>query len=291
MRSKLLGSARCEVLPAGLQVGVRRRSPGPRERLGEVADGDRLEVREGARRDQLGPPDEDDVGLEPLELGEQRLDGRAGVEVHERGLDAAGRGLQRRVVEVLALADEGEPHGRHPRMLAAVRVCFLHPRCPRPPPIAEYARAARRASWPPPPRRRARSTSRSRPTGRRPPTCSRSTRSATSSGSTTSPTAAMGTWQAERFAAQLAYDLPVDFIAAAPWVRDALADLRPEARTVLVTSGAPRPRRDAPRRARPPRPPPPRPRPAGDGDERAALDRDGGAPRRGARSAARRRRA
>ncbi|MDQ3741947.1 MAG: hypothetical protein M3389_13490, partial [Actinomycetota bacterium] len=29
----------------------------------------------------------------------------------------------------------------------------------------------------------------------------------------------MGTWQAERFAAQLAYDLPVDFVAAAPWVR------------------------------------------------------------------------
>ncbi len=28
----------------------------------------------------------------------------------------------------------------------------------------------------------------------------------------------MGTWQAERFAAQLAYDLPVDFIAAAPLV-------------------------------------------------------------------------
>jgi glycosyltransferase involved in cell wall biosynthesis len=49
----------------------------------------------------------------------------------------------------------------------------------------------------------------------------------------------MGTWQAERFAAQLAYDLPVDFIAAAPWVRDTLADLRPEARTILVTSGAP----------------------------------------------------
>jgi hypothetical protein len=49
----------------------------------------------------------------------------------------------------------------------------------------------------------------------------------------------MGTWQAERFAAQLAYDLPVDFIAAAPWVRDTLADLRPEARCELVTSGPP----------------------------------------------------
>jgi O-antigen biosynthesis protein len=49
----------------------------------------------------------------------------------------------------------------------------------------------------------------------------------------------MGTWQAERFAAQLAYDLPVDFVAAAPWVRDTLADLRPEARTILVTTPAP----------------------------------------------------
>jgi O-antigen biosynthesis protein len=49
----------------------------------------------------------------------------------------------------------------------------------------------------------------------------------------------MGTWQAERFAAQLAYDLPVDFVAAAPWVRDALADLRPEARTILVRTPAP----------------------------------------------------
>ncbi len=51
----------------------------------------------------------------------------------------------------------------------------------------------------------------------------------------------LGTWQTERFAAQLAYDLPVDFVAAAPWVRDALADLRPEARCVLVTSGRPAP--------------------------------------------------
>ena len=74
----------------------------------------------------------------------------------------------------------------------------------------------------------------------------------------------MGTWQAERFAAQLAYDLPVDFVAAAPWVRDALADLRPDARCVLVTSGAPegpsRPR--GPRRTPPPAPrrAPPRPR-------------------------------
>ena len=49
----------------------------------------------------------------------------------------------------------------------------------------------------------------------------------------------LGTWQAERFAAQLAYDLPVDFIAAAPWVQAALADLRPDARCLLATAGAP----------------------------------------------------
>ena len=56
----------------------------------------------------------------------------------------------------------------------------------------------------------------------------------------------MGTWDAERFAAQLAYDLPVDFIAAAPWVRDTLAELRPEARCELVTSGAPEAPRSVP---------------------------------------------
>jgi glycosyltransferase involved in cell wall biosynthesis len=49
----------------------------------------------------------------------------------------------------------------------------------------------------------------------------------------------LGTWQAERFAAQLAYDLPVDFIAAAPWVQAELADLRPDARCLLATVGAP----------------------------------------------------
>jgi hypothetical protein len=51
----------------------------------------------------------------------------------------------------------------------------------------------------------------------------------------------MGSWQAERIAAQLSYDLPVDFVAAAPWVREVLADLRPDARCELVTAGAPAP--------------------------------------------------
>jgi glycosyltransferase involved in cell wall biosynthesis len=78
----------------------------------------------------------------------------------------------------------------------------------------------------------------------------------------------MGTWQAERFAAQLAYDLPVDFIAAAPWVRDTLADLRPDARCLLVTSGAPE---VAGAGAAAPAGGPLRVHLAGDGDERAAF--------------------
>ena len=77
----------------------------------------------------------------------------------------------------------------------------------------------------------------------------------------------MGTWQAERFAAQLAYDLPVDFVAAAPWVRDALADLRPEARTMLVTTPAPEAASTPPAREGGAL----RVHLAGDGDERAAF--------------------
>jgi hypothetical protein len=45
---------------------------------------------------------------------------------------------------------------------------------------------------------------------------------------------AMGAWQAERLAAQIALDLPVDFIATDPSVRDALAALRPDARVLLA---------------------------------------------------------
>ena len=41
-------------------------------------------------------------------------------------------------------------------------------------------------------------------------------------------------WQPERFAAQLAYDLPVDFLATGAWLAAELAELRPDARCVLV---------------------------------------------------------
>jgi hypothetical protein len=48
---------------------------------------------------------------------------------------------------------------------------------------------------------------------------------------------AMGTWQAERFAAQLAYDLPVDFLATGDWLAAELRDLRPDARCFVVPRG------------------------------------------------------
>ncbi len=44
---------------------------------------------------------------------------------------------------------------------------------------------------------------------------------------------AMGVWQAERLAAVVALDLPVDFIATDPSVQAALAALRPDARVLL----------------------------------------------------------
>jgi hypothetical protein len=45
---------------------------------------------------------------------------------------------------------------------------------------------------------------------------------------------AMGGWQAERLAAQIALDLPVDFIATDPSVHAALTALRPDARVLLA---------------------------------------------------------
>ena len=50
----------------------------------------------------------------------------------------------------------------------------------------------------------------------------------------------LGSWQAERIAAALAYDLPTDFLAAGRWVADELAALRPEARVLTVLPGVAR---------------------------------------------------
>jgi glycosyl transferase family 1 len=47
----------------------------------------------------------------------------------------------------------------------------------------------------------------------------------------------IGAWDAERIAAQLSYDLPVDFLAASEAVAAELADLRPEARCLVVRNG------------------------------------------------------
>lgn len=83
-----------------------------------------------------------------------------------------------------------------------------------------------------------------------------------------------GTWQPERLAASLAYDLPVDFLATAQWVSDALAELRPDARVLLARDGVDRDLFG------------PAPPPATDGplrvlvDDRHALDRPGSLERR-----------
>jgi hypothetical protein len=87
------------------------RRAGSGQRLGEVAHGHRVEVLEGARGDDLWAPDEDDVGGERVQPGAQLVDAAAEPEVEERGLDTAGGGLQRAVVEVDALAHEGQPQG------------------------------------------------------------------------------------------------------------------------------------------------------------------------------------
>lgn len=47
----------------------------------------------------------------------------------------------------------------------------------------------------------------------------------------------MGGWNPERLPAALSYDLPVDFLAANPAARTALADLRPDARCLLAPGG------------------------------------------------------
>jgi hypothetical protein len=47
----------------------------------------------------------------------------------------------------------------------------------------------------------------------------------------------MSAWQAERMVAAISYDLPVDFLAASERVAGELAQLRPDARCLLVRSG------------------------------------------------------
>lgn len=44
-------------------------------------------------------------------------------------------------------------------------------------------------------------------------------------------------WETDRIAATLAYDLPVDFVCRGQWIADALAELRPDARALVVEEG------------------------------------------------------
>src|SRR6476660_7004179 len=44
-------------------------------------------------------------------------------------------------------------------------------------------------------------------------------------------------WQPDRIAAALAYDLPLDFVCRGQWIADHLAELRPDARALVVEDG------------------------------------------------------
>ncbi len=61
----------------------------------------------------------------------------------------------------------------------------------------------------------------------------------------------LGSWQAERIAAALAYDLPTDFVAAGPWVAAALRERRPDARVLQARRACAVPARDDAPQARP----------------------------------------
>ncbi len=47
----------------------------------------------------------------------------------------------------------------------------------------------------------------------------------------------LGAWQAERIAAAVTYDLPVDFLAATEWLEGVLREQRPDARVLLARPG------------------------------------------------------
>ena len=262
MRSKLRGSARCRLLQAGRRgrgaVGDARAG----ERLGQVPDGERLDVGERAVRDELGAPHEHDVRVERLDGGEQRLGGAVGAEVEEARLDAAGGLFERRVVEVLALTHEREAqgHGVAPYDVAALQVCLLTPGLPAADsPVGEHARRLADRDGVDvtialtdgvPPGSAELAFGAARATGVADLASASFDVAIATDWMTTAHLFAvtakrhafwvdhlawrrMGTWQAERFAAQLAYDLPVDFLATGEWLAAELRDLRPDARCVV----------------------------------------------------------
>ena len=255
-----------EHLEARVEVGVLG-AAGDVQRLGEVPDLDRVDLGQRAVGEHLRAEDEDDVGRERAQRGDERVDRRVEAEVEERGLEALHRVLERARLEVLALRDEGQAQGgvggHAPMMTAVLRVCLLTPGTPRSgDPLLEHARRLAAA----PDAEVTLALTDQRLPGGAPVTLegarlidadavAEDFDVAIATGWTATAHLfsiratrhvnlvrvleheRMGTWQAERFAAALSYDLPVDFVATATWVRDALADLRPEARCLLVRDG------------------------------------------------------
>ena len=161
-------------LQADVEVRVHDRvTPRPRQRLREVADGQRVELCERARRQQLGAKDDHHVGSEAVQRGQQHPGPAAGGQLEERGHDPRLRRFHHAGGEVRALSDEREtqvwghppsigPHAHRPPVPRAA-----DRRQPRGGPRA-LARRTRRRRPAPGPHRRPPLCRAERPVGRRP---------------------------------------------------------------------------------------------------------------------------
>ncbi len=76
------------------------------KRLGQVADRHCTQGGEQARRDDLWAEDENDVGIERLQCGDERAGPGRRSEVEERGLESSARQAERTLPEIDALSDE-----------------------------------------------------------------------------------------------------------------------------------------------------------------------------------------
>jgi hypothetical protein len=123
------------------------------QRLGEEADRHGVEVVQRAGRDELGPEAHDDVRLDRAQLGAQHVGAAPRPQIDEHRLDAVGGRLERGVVEVDALADEGQSqgigHAWSVERPLGDRVA-IEPDPPAPPPAVHYGLPPPRCSGPPP---------------------------------------------------------------------------------------------------------------------------------------------
>ena len=111
--------------------------------LGQIADREGAQRVEQAGRDDLRTEHEHHVGVELLQLCEQRLGRGRGAEVDEHRVKAAGRVLQRALAEVHALADERDAQIASPgtlRLARAVRGRVVSG-------VVHYSCSATRGAW------------------------------------------------------------------------------------------------------------------------------------------------